>query len=1030
MAKLISFIGLMMLVWISSGQQITINRVEMMPSLPQPYLLRDWIRVAQNYDSLVFNTGISGQYLPLVAVNENGINYPEHSNVAMISYVGQTLETSAEAINYMPALIGASLSGIDKSNQFGQNWVLMAEDFFNLKPEENVYLNGYSASSGDDWWYETMPNIFFYQLNALYPNTGDFNYQFITVADRWLEAVGKMGGNATPWEAPYMNYRAWNLSQMKPLTEGVTEPEASGAIGWILYNAYQQTNEKKYLVGAEWALEFLSGWNENPSYEIQLPYGAYTAARMNAELGTNYNIDKIINWCFDKGSLRDWGCIVGKWGNYDCSGLIGEANDGGDDYAFIMNGFQQASALVPLVRYNEQYANAIGKWMLNLANASRLFYPGFLPADQQDSEDWAQENDINNCIAHEAMKEKWDNQSPFSTGDAIRGGWASTNLALYGASHVGYFGGIISTTNVDAILKLDLCKTDFYATSYPTFLLWNPYNTDTTVSMNVGNNAIDIYNSIANTFIYTNVNNIVDVVIPASSSVILVYVSKDAQIEYNRQKTIANTIVIDFDNGIQIDDHPPRIKALSPLKNPVAIGDSIKIYCTADDIDNDAISYSWSVDNTPFEGDAVLSFKPSEQTLLKINCKITSGSVLSDTMSITVEVKDRIPYFPEIKSLKANPGKIDREQNSTLFCEVSEENGDALTYEWFASQGTLIGDGEQVQWNSPDAVGDYKIYCSVSDMDGTVKDSVVVMVRDLSKLQKGDPVLYLPFNGNVNDYSPSSLLTSSYGINYLSDAFNNVAYAAAFNGSSSYVNVKNSDALNFKSALTLTGWIYSGYEGGGEAYPISHGNWDNRWKISLANNTLRFTVKTNIGIADLDTKTLLNNGEWYHFAIIYTGTDLEIYLNGQLDSFLPFTGEIATTSYDLVLGKARPDQEFYFKGRLDDITLFNHALSPTNVKDMYDFGVGIENPESSLGLIEVFPNPASVQLNIHLSNVDDAEICYQLFDVSGRAILCGKWFENEKMVYNIPLTNVQSGIYFLNIQSGKVLVTEKIMVTK
>lgn len=39
-----------------------------------------------------------------------------------------------------------------------------------------------------------------------------------------------------------------------------------------------------------------------------------------------------------------------------------------------MNTFSQAAALVPIVKYNPAYASTIGKWMLNLANACRLFY--------------------------------------------------------------------------------------------------------------------------------------------------------------------------------------------------------------------------------------------------------------------------------------------------------------------------------------------------------------------------------------------------------------------------------------------------------------------------------------------------------------------------------------------------------------------------------------------------------------------------------------------------------------------------------
>jgi len=1013
-----------------TAQQISINRIEQMPNIPQPYLMRDWKQVAQNYDSLVFDVNLSGEYLPLVAINESGVNYPNHESAAMVTYVGKTLGTSAEGINYMPAIIGATLAGIDKSNQFGHNWVLMSEDFFNRRLDENIYLNNYSASSGSDWWYETMPNIFFYQLNDLYPNTGEYNNQFQTVANRWLEAVKYMGGNSTPWQVPYMNYRAWDMKQMVPLTEGVKQPEAAGAIAWILYNAYVETQNKDYLIGAEWVLEFLSDRNENPSYEIQLPYGIYVAARMNAEIGTNYDIEKMLNWSFDRGNLRGWGTIVGKWGDYDCSGLIGEANDNGNDYAFIMNGFQHASALVPLIRYDERYADAIGKWMLNLANASRLFYPGFLPADQQDGEEWAINNDPQNTIAHEAMKETLNNKSPFATGDALRNNWAPTNLALYGASHVGYFGGIISTTNVEAVLKLDLCKTDFYSNTYPSFLLWNPYDFTTTVSLNVGEEEVDVYNSIENAFILNGVSGTVDISIPANKSVLLVYIPVNAEITYDYKKTLANSIVIDFDNGEIITDYPPRIKALKAIKNPVVSSDSIKIYCTVQDIDNTEITYNWSVDGEPIQGSSILTFKAPEQTdFYDIKCVVSSGSGLSDSANIIVEVKDRIPHIPEIRILKASHSKIDIGESSQINCQVHEENGDELAYEWQASEGTIVGTGEEIQWTAPNEYGDYKIYCKVSDIDGVTQDSIVVMVRDLKGLEKGEPILYLPFSGNVNDYSGYNQETNALNINYPTDARDHALSAAEFNGSSSYISVKNNEGLNFTSGMTLAGWIYSKHTNAGEAYPLSHGNWENRWKASISNNTLRYTLKTNRGIKDLDSKSLVLNDKWYHFAMVYTGTDMEIYLDGELDAFVPFTGEIEITAYDLVLGKARPDQDFFFEGRLDEIYLFDHALSPTHIKEMY---VNIISSIESRGIkesINVFPNPAKKGLFIDISSLTESEISYQLIDIFGRTILNGNYFKNHSSQLYLNTGHLLAGTYLLKIQAVEFSAVHKILIS-
>ncbi|RMH74913.1 MAG: laminin G, partial [Calditrichaeota bacterium] len=291
------------------AQQLPIPRVEMMPNQPAPYFMRDWKQVALAYDLLVFNDTATGQYLPVFWWNTATINYPNHISFGLHSYVGTFFPNNAEAINVLPAVIGATLAGIDKSNQNGHNYVLYCEEFFNRRPEENVYLNAPVAHSGADWWYDTMPNVFFYQLYDLYPGTGDFAHQFTTVADRWLEAVAAMGGSTTPWQVPYMNYRGWHLASMIPNATGVPEPEAAGALAWLLYMAYVETGQDRYRIGAEWAMEFLDGWNTNPAYELQLPYGVCIAARMNAELGTSYDVQMLVNWCFEVGPLRQWGVI-------------------------------------------------------------------------------------------------------------------------------------------------------------------------------------------------------------------------------------------------------------------------------------------------------------------------------------------------------------------------------------------------------------------------------------------------------------------------------------------------------------------------------------------------------------------------------------------------------------------------------------------------------------------------------------------------------------------------------------------------
>ena len=634
------------------GQQINITLIEMMPNMPSPYEMRDWKRVALGYDSLVFDFDRKGQYLPLIWWNPNPVNYPGHPSFGLETVVGSPRFQLAEAINVMPAVIGACLVGIDKSNQNGYNWVLMCEEFFNRRPEENVYLNRFVSNSGGDWWYNTMPNIFFYQLNDLYPNTGDFSYQFTTVADQWLRAVEVLGGSMTPWNVPYMNYRGFLLSTMSPGSTSWPEPESAGAIAWLLYAAYVETGEEKYRIGAEWALEFVDGWPINPSYELQMPYGVYIAARMNAEVGTNYDIEKMVNWCFDLTTYRGnwynpwgyvdgWGAIVGNWDGYDVSGLIGELSN--NEYAFLMNGFEQVGALIPLTRYDDRFARAIGKWVLNVANASRLFYPKYLPPENQDSESWSYQYDPHSYIGHEAIRDSLNGYSPYATGDAISGGWGYTNLTLYGSSHVGILGGIIDSTNVRMILKLDVLKTDFYRDdAYPTYLYFNPYTEDQVVEIDVGEGIYDLYNTVTNEFLTTGVSGKTSVIIPGDQAVQLVITPNGGSITYALDHMLIDDVIVDYRSNQQVDNYAPRIKCLAAEPLTVNLKGSAMVYCTAEDIDNDSILYTWASTHGTFSSDsAIIQWTaPDIPGNYDLKCEVHDVYGRLDSAVITINVSD------------------------------------------------------------------------------------------------------------------------------------------------------------------------------------------------------------------------------------------------------------------------------------------------------------------------------------------------------------------------------------------------------
>jgi hypothetical protein len=660
---------------LSNGmEQLSLSRVDQMPNLPEPLHIIDWHQKAIDYDAFVFDFSKTGPYLPLIWTDTSQVNYPI-DGFGMPSYVGrdgQSSGTAHESINTMGAVLGATLAGIDKSDQNGTNWVLMLQNYFNQANGEDIYMNNINARTGHTFWYELLPSIIFYQIYFYYPGMGDMDTQFVTTADRWHEACIGMGAGVNPWRVPNFNHTAFSLSTMQPVDNGVwLEPDSSAAIAWIGYMAYIQTGRQKYLDMADWGIQYILSCDESPLYDLLLCYAPYIATRLNLEQGRSYNVQKLLDFCFD-GNRHGWGVLAANWGGYDCHGLTSSPS-----YAFLMETLNFAGAITPLVRYDQRYARAVGKWMLNLANSARLFYPDILPAHKQSSEEWSYIYDPQACIAYEGLKkEKWvydktDGENlikgrlvsgthmdthtrnnvcqvleevtlpggkdglehiwhislnqgsyyqivvkartedagdadegfnfsysnsaegpwtylfnfnnsgdefrwkavnpssndfyikvsdtdktignylkdrilideiyvhtqnsqiaPYASGDPLTWGWGNTDLGLYGSSYVGILGGMIETTNIPGILRIDLLKTDYYReTAYPSYLYYNPYSTAKNIVFDAGTVPIDLYDMVSQKFAAIDAAGQTEFTIEPDSAMVIVHAPAGGQIE-------------------------------------------------------------------------------------------------------------------------------------------------------------------------------------------------------------------------------------------------------------------------------------------------------------------------------------------------------------------------------------------------------------------------------------------------------------------------------------------------------------------
>jgi RHS repeat-associated protein len=162
--------------------------------------------------------------------------------------------------------------------------------------------------------------------------------------------------------------------------------------------------------------------------------------------------------------------------------------------------------------------------------------------------------------------------------------------------------------------------------------------------------------------------------------------------------------------------------------------------------------------------------------------------------------------------------------------------------------------------------------------------------------------------------------------------------AASFSGSGQYIDVGNQPSLQITgNAITLETWVKTS-----EVNPAQYerilvketpGNADPYAVYVLCrlagSNGVDFGIATGgagsaVGVQSVSSLTM---GAWTHVVGTYDGSNLKIYLNGNLENQVSETGNIASTSQNVVLGADTAARIEYLNGSIDEARISNIARS-------------------------------------------------------------------------------------------------------
>lgn len=188
-------------------------------------------------------------------------------------------------------------------------------------------------------------------------------------------------------------------------------------------------------------------------------------------------------------------------------------------------------------------------------------------------------------------------------------------------------------------------------------------------------------------------------------------------------------------------------------------------------------------------------------------------------------------------------------------------------------------------------------------------------------------------------------------------AIGKLGQALSFDGVDDSLSIAYSAAL-CPSSVSVSSWVYftsmvtTTVSGGATVneqyiYGKEHSNgFQNAYNLYKGNGpaTLHFEIFAN----SAESTTAVEAGVWYHVLGTYDGSNIRMYINGVLERTAAYAGGYSCSTDPLIIGNRGIDlggiYDAYFYGKIDDIRIYNRALSDAEARQLYNLGAVTVRP--------------------------------------------------------------------------------------
>jgi hypothetical protein len=194
--------------------------------------------------------------------------------------------------------------------------------------------------------------------------------------------------------------------------------------------------------------------------------------------------------------------------------------------------------------------------------------------------------------------------------------------------------------------------------------------------------------------------------------------------------------------------------------------------------------------------------------------------------------------------------------------------------------------------------------------------------------------------GEAADSSGNNIIGTLSGNPQWQPSGGKVGGAMAFDGDGDFIDCGHNEGLNITGAVTIAAWIKLSKSTDDQKIAGNQDDISGGYKLSIFSDKAEFEVRDS-GNALRNNRfvnggTILQPGVWYHIVGTYSqGGSIKTYVNAKLDREQETTNILAPSAGTLKIGREPFGDMFLFNGLMDDLSIYNYALSEADVADIY-----------------------------------------------------------------------------------------------